>query len=527
MEEAETPTALHDTSLPSSQKTTLVSQSTIGDGILFNAIPLPGWILHPQTFAFLAVNRAAIAHYGYSEAEFLAMTVRDVCVPEDIARFIEQLSILPFNSTRRDVLRHRKKDGTLLYVEPARQEVEYHGSRAVFSILNDVTERIHAEEALRANQELLHTTLRSIGDAVITTDPQGRITLMNAVAERLTGWTEAEAKGRSISEIFHIVNETTRAIVENPIQRLLTEEVTVGLANHTVLLSREGTEYPIDDSGAPIQDRNGTLYGAALVFHDITERRRQERALEESEARTRRIIQTSLDAVVEIDRASCIIGWNQQAETIFGWTHEEAIGQRLTDTIIPVRYREAHFQGLEHFSRTGEGPVLNRRIEITACRRNGEEFPVELAITPIPTAQGMTFSAFLRDISERKQTEERLRSSEVQLRAILDNMPSVVYLKDLRGRYLLVNRAFEILNGPKRKARPISRFSRRTFAKLSSLTISTSLRRGNRFRLKRVVPMRIGPSPISLASSLFGTRRAISMRSVASLPTLPSVSRKP
>ncbi len=449
MDGTETSTNLHDMSSPSPSllETVSVSQGALGDGILLNVIPLPGWILHPQTYAFLAVNQAAVAHYGYTEAEFLAMTIRDVCVPDDMAAFVEQLSYSAFLPTSRDALRHRKKDGAVIYMEPARQEIEFCGSRAVLTLLNDVTERIEADEALRANQELLRTTLRSIGDAVITTDTQARVTMMNAVAERLTGWTEAEAKGRSIGQVFRIVNETTRSVVGNPLQRVLSEQITVGLANHTVLLSRGGTEYYIDDRGAPIQDQNGALYGAALVFRDITEGRRQERALEESAARTRRIVQTSLDAVVEIDSASCIIGWNQQAETIFGWTHEEAIGKRVTDTIIPVRYRESHNQGMEHFARTGEGPALNRRFEISACRRNGEEFAVEFAITPIQTAQGTTFSAFIRDISERKQAEDRLRSSELQLRAILDIMPSVVYLKDLQGRYLLVNRAFELLSG--------------------------------------------------------------------------------
>jgi|SRR5579871_2441263 len=137
-----------------------------------------------------------------------------------------------------------------------------------------------------ANMETwLRVTLNSIGDAVIATDAQGQVTFMNPVAETMTGWKQEEALGKNLTEVFVIRNEETRQEVESPAARVLREGVVVGLANHTVLLARDGSETPIDDTGAPIRDAQGNLIGVVLVFHDISERKRAEQALQESEAR--------------------------------------------------------------------------------------------------------------------------------------------------------------------------------------------------------------------------------------------------
>jgi PAS domain S-box-containing protein len=148
---------------------------------------------------------------------------------------------------------------------------------------------------------------------------------------------------------------------------------------------------------------------------EAAERLQAEQALRKSEGRTRLIIDTALDAVIGMDEKGHIIDWNAQAEQIFGWERHEALGRAMVDTVIPAAYREAHQRGLERFLRTGEGPALNKRIEITALRRDGTEFPIELAITPLRLENACTFTAFVVDITERKRAEDALRTSEKRL----------------------------------------------------------------------------------------------------------------
>jgi PAS domain S-box-containing protein len=154
------------------------------------------------------------------------------------------------------------------------------------TLVEETTARRLAEEnarAVAAERERLQVTLSSIGDAVISTDAEGRVDFLNPVAEGLTGWTLSDAKGRPLTEIFHIINETTRQPVDNPALRALSEGRIVGLANHTLLVARNGVEHPIDDSGAPIRDVDGRIIGSVLVFRDISSLRRANDALQSAD----------------------------------------------------------------------------------------------------------------------------------------------------------------------------------------------------------------------------------------------------
>ena len=155
---------------------------------------------------------------------------------------------------------------------------------AVWLFARNLTIRQRAAEVLHAERERFRTTLTSIGDAVMVTDAQGRVTLLNPAAQALTRW-DADAIGRPVDEVFRIVNEATRNTVENPVTKVLREGAIVGLANHTVLIGRDGTEVPIDDSGAPIRDGRGRVVGVVLVFRDITARRAAEQELRENDRR--------------------------------------------------------------------------------------------------------------------------------------------------------------------------------------------------------------------------------------------------
>ncbi|OQY28708.1 MAG: hypothetical protein B6243_11830 [Anaerolineaceae bacterium 4572_5.2] len=134
----------------------------------------------------------------------------------------------------------------------------------------------------------------------------------------------------------------------------------------------------------------------------------------------RQIVNDALDAIVVMDDKGLLVGWNSQAEFVFGWSGQEVIGQPMSDVIIPPQHRAAHRQGLEHYLKTGEGPVLRRRIEVTALRKNGDEFPVELSISPVHFEDGVIFSAFVRDISayEHKGSEADLAKRAAALEVV-------------------------------------------------------------------------------------------------------------
>jgi PAS domain S-box-containing protein len=284
-------------------------------------------------------------------------------------------------------------------------------------------------QAEHAQREQLRVTLESIGDAVIVTDAGGRVTLQNPAAQNLTGWRKEDASGQPLEKVFNIANETTGRAVESPVTRVLREGTVIGLANHTVLIANDGTQRPIEDSGAPIRDEIGTITGVVLVFRDVSERRRIEEAVRQSEARKAAILESALDAVITIDHQGKIIEFNPAAERTFGYSAAEVMGQQMADLFIPQSLRDRHHRGMAHYLATGEGPVLGKRIELPALRADGSEFPIELAIARISSDGPPMFTAYVRDITERIRAEE----ARSRLAAIVDSSEDAIIGKTLDG----------------------------------------------------------------------------------------------
>jgi len=234
------------------------------------------------------------------------------------------------------------------------------------------------------------------------------------------------------------------------VRRLLPAAVFVPLVAGSLALYAERIGWLGTQAALSLFALTSVVVFAALVWINGTtldradlQRQRAQQALSASEERTRLIIESALDSVITIDRAGVITGWSTQAESLFGWSRTEAIGRLLAETIIPDRYREAHRHGLRRYLETGVERVLNRRIELSALHRDQREFPVEIAITPMGVGDDLAFSAFVRDITERLRATEALRESQRLLQAIVDGSVPVIYVKDLAGRYMLVNRRFE------------------------------------------------------------------------------------
>jgi PAS domain S-box-containing protein len=299
---------------------------------------------------------------------------------------------------------------------------------AVSLFISALAERsARAEASARAERVSFQTTLRSIGDAVIATDAAGRVRFMNPVAERLTGWPRAEAEGRPLDDIFKIVNEVTRRDVESPVEKVLREGGVVGLANHTVLLARDGTEVPIEDSGAPIRDERGRTSGVVLVFHDVTEQRKVERA----RALQAAIVESSSEAVIGKTLDGTVTSWNAAAERMYGYTAEEAVGRHIS-FIVPAELRE---DLKDILARLGRGERVER-AETMRVARDGSRLDVSLIISPIrePSGQLVGASTVARDITAQKRGDEEraalarlVEHERGRLKNLVASVPGVVW----------------------------------------------------------------------------------------------------
>jgi len=301
------------------------------------------------------------------------------------------------------------------------EELERRIQHRTASLEAEIVERRRVEESLRESQELVQAIIENSPAVIYVKDLQGRYLMVNRRFSELFHIGKSAIVGKTDYDIFPKVAADAFRDMDQRVaaakEALLEEEV----APH------DDGPHTYVSVKCPLRDASGNPYAVFGISTDITERKRIEDALRDSEERTRLIIETALDAVVTIDSDGMIAGWSPQAEKTFGWKMDEVRGRSLAETIIPERYREAHRRGMQRFLATGEGPVLNKRIELSALHRDGREFPVELAITPIQTGTGKVFSAFVRDITDRKQAEEALRASEERFRTLAESLPQLVW----------------------------------------------------------------------------------------------------
>jgi PAS domain S-box-containing protein len=282
---------------------------------------------------------------------------------------------------------------------------------------------------LYEQRQWLQVTLSSIGDAVITTDAESRVTFLNPVAQALTGWDQQDAAGVPLEVVFRIINQETRGTVENPATRALREGLVVGLANHTLLIAKNGTERAIDDSAAPIRNDNGVVVGVVLVFRDVTDRRKAEEALRESEERFRLLVEGVHDyAIFMLDPKGNITTWNAGAERIKGYTAEEIVGKHFS-CFYPQEAIEAGWPELELQSATAHGRFEDEGWRL---RKDGSKLWANVIITRLRDDNGdlKGFSKITRDLTERMRKESELREREVRFRRLFESAKDGILILD-------------------------------------------------------------------------------------------------
>ena len=257
---------------------------------------------------------------------------------------------------------------------------------------------------LKESEENLSVTLNSIGDAVIATDAEGRVTRLNAMAEQLTGWSNAEASGKPVDNIFRIINHATREPAIIPVAATLEHGTIHGLANDTVLIAHSGAETPIADSCAPIRSREGQVIGAVLVFRDVSQEYAAQQALQESATRMRTILDTMADGIISINEKGFVEMVNPAAERIFGYAAEELIGRNVS-MLMPEPYRSSHDSHLERYMSTGQAHILGIAREFEGLRKDGGRFPLELTVSEMLLGSTRHFVGLTRDMTARRQAE--------------------------------------------------------------------------------------------------------------------------
>ncbi len=305
----------------------------------------------------------------------------------------------------------------------------------------EVRLREEAEAAERLGRQRFETTLASIGDGVIATDLRSRITFINPVAAQLTGWPQAEAIGQPVEAVFEIVNEETDAKVENPVTRALREGRIVGLANHTLLRSRDGRLKPIDDSGAPIVDWSGKTCGAVLVFRDISKARARDAELRERN----RMIDLAHDAIIVLDSERRIKSWNRGACEIYGWEEREVRGQ-IAHELLKTR----NSGQIEEVDKT-----LRERGrwdgELVHTCKDGRVIITESRHVLLRDADGGITGVLEvnRDVTERKQAEAELRRVAAE---------AEVGRRTLEALMTYIPEGLTIVDAPDVRVRMISRY---------------------------------------------------------------------
>jgi PAS domain S-box-containing protein len=307
----------------------------------------------------------------------------------------------------------------------------------LFGPLQDVTGEVLSVRQLRESEDRLARVLKSIGDAVIVTDAQTNVTRMNPVAERLTGWTTEEAEGEPLARVFRIVNETTRQTVESPADKVRSTGSVVGLANHTVLISKDGKDIAIDDSGAPIFDDQGELSGIVLVFRDIGEKRGVQREKDRLAERLSQFLRATSDAIVGIDRNWVMTYLNPRAAELYA-ADREILGRVLWEAFPDAVYEGSPY--VEHHMR-----AMNERVSGGFEAFYPEPLNLWLRIDVYPTPEGIVI--FSRDITEEKRARQQLleqteqaERQRMEIEAVYRTAPIGLALFDTKDfRYLRLN----------------------------------------------------------------------------------------
>jgi PAS domain S-box-containing protein len=351
-------------------------------------------------------NPAAARLFGYRAAEAVGKGI-DLIFPAD--RIVEMHDLLRRIGQDETIEHYEtvqlRKDGHPVEVSLSISPIKTPSGAIIgaFKIARDITESKRTQQALSQQLEERRRIFETSQDLILVTDRKGVLVQVSPSAENILGYAPEQMIGHSAIDFIHgddldNTREEMRAARRGQHTRNFDSRY-VHRDGRIVTLSWMGTW------SEPVRRH-------FFIGRDMTESRRAQETLRESEQLARGIIDTALDAFVQMDEDGTIADWNTQAETIFGWSHSEAVGKSLSELIIPETRRAVHKSGLERFLLTGEGPILGRRLELEARRRDGKEIKVELSVTALRRQDGFVFNGFIRDLTDKIAAEDRIRQAQ-------------------------------------------------------------------------------------------------------------------
>ena len=326
---------------------------------------------------------------------------------------IEQYQIMWQNMLElgvwRGEIKNKKKSGEFYWAFESISAIKDNQGEITHLLVveEDITKRKEFEAALKESEERFRQMAEMTGEWLWEQDPDGFYIYSSNAVNTIIGFSPAEVIGKHYTELLTPQDKTDSEHYSSE------ERPFYALINH--YRHKDGHQVIAESTGLPITDADGKLIKWRGVDRDITARKHYEDALIESEKRTRLIIETALNAIIIMDSYGIITDWNPQAERMFGWSREEAIGQNMAEMIVPKRFRQAHYQGLKTFLTSGKSKVLNKLTEQVALRKDGTEFPVEFSVSPLKIGNAYEFSGFVHDITGRKAAEKQIRQAQVNL----------------------------------------------------------------------------------------------------------------
>ncbi len=395
---------------------------------------------------FVACNPSTLMLFGCTEKDILGKTPWDFSPPrqadgsdsEAAARAHIQLAF--DGAAQLFEWRHQRLDGGIFEAEIRLNLIKRFDGPLLQAIVRDVTLRKQALAALRESRDYAEQLLSVSGAMLLVLDCQGRVTRINPAGCAILGGMETDILGQGWVERF--IPERARADLHALFQRVLAGDVDSSLAYDNPVLTCAGEERHLIWHNTPLRDADGKVSGVLSSGLDISEQRRAETALVESEARIRAILDTAVDGVLVVDEASRVVFANPAISRITGYSDKEIQDRPLTD-LMPERFRGQHEAGFNRYLSSGRPTMPWRELAFMLRHRDGHEIPVEVSIGERGGAGQRQFIGILRDVSERRQGEERLRQSAKVFESTADG----VSITDAAGNMIAVNRAFTVITG--------------------------------------------------------------------------------